>query len=145
MRRVLALVGLAGVVAAAGCGGERRDVIPVSGTVTLDGRPLGGATVTYRPTGDTPGNGGTAVAGPDGRYAVSGPQGQRGLPPGAYRVSVSLRLRKDGTAPPPDVPPIESDASETLPAWYSDPERTELSVAVDAERPYDLPLKGVKR
>lgn len=129
---------------AAGCGGSSAET-PVSGTVTLDGDPLAGAAVVFRPTGGTPGNGGTGVTGPDGKYTLVGPQGQKGLPNGSYKVTVSRPLRKDGTPPPPGLPPIESDAVETVPAKYSDPAKTELAVTVDAAKPYDLALVGGKK
>jgi hypothetical protein len=136
---------LLGGLLAAGCGGGSADETPVAGTVTLDDNPLAGAAVTFRPTGATKGNGGTALTGPDGKYALTGPQGQKGIAPGTYKVTVSRRLRKDGTPPPPDVPPMESDAIESLPPRYSDPERTELTATVDGNKPHDFTLKGGKK
>lgn len=35
-----------------GCGGNDVELVPVSGTVTLDGKPLEGATVTFQPISD---------------------------------------------------------------------------------------------
>jgi hypothetical protein len=136
------------LILAAGCGqtgGGGGDTVPVAGTVTLDSQPLAGATLFFNPSGSTKGHGGSAISGPDGKYAVLSPQGTKGLPTGTYKVTVTLRLRPDGTPPPPDVPPIESDAVETLPARYSSPEQTVLTVTVDSGKPYDFPLQSGKK
>jgi hypothetical protein len=47
-RMQVRLIAMAGLVAIGGCG-CRRDIVPVSGLVTLDGRPLAGAVVTLQP------------------------------------------------------------------------------------------------
>lgn len=59
-------------IALAGCGSEGFEVVPVSGTVTLDGQPLAGASVSFQPTGSaaTPGPGSTAVTDAGGRYVL---------------------------------------------------------------------------
>lgn len=117
------------LVGVPGCGGSAGGVV-VTGTVTLDGRPLPGATVWFYPEGSTPGLGGSGRTGPDGQYALTAARGGTGLPPGEYKVVVSRALRPDGSPPDPDVPPIESDARETLPAAYSNREATTLRAAV---------------
>lgn len=142
MRQVYGLFGLAVLV---GCGPAGPTIIPVSGTVTLDGTPLPRAAVTFRPDGDTPGVGGSAVTGPDGKYQVVGRDG-KGLAPGPYKVIVNRPLRKDGVPPPPDVPPIESDATETLPLIYTSAEHTVLRATIRADGPpVDLALESKKK
>jgi hypothetical protein len=117
----------------------------VAGTVTLDGDPIEGASLTFTPTAETKAQGGVAATGPDGKYAVMAPQGGKGLAPGKYKVTISRRLRKDGSLPPSDLPPIESDATESLPAKYSSPSQTTLTVTVDGDKPYDFELKSGKK
>jgi hypothetical protein len=61
------------VVAAIGCGGPGK-VAPVSGVVTLNGKPVADVAVTFQPVAtegnNTPGTGAFGVTGPDGRYVA---------------------------------------------------------------------------
>jgi hypothetical protein len=124
-----------------GCGGPSGGV-PVTGTVTLNDQPLADAVVTFYPEGDTAGLGGAGRTGPDGKYTLTAAQGGGGLPPGEYTVVISLLLRPDGTPLPPGVPPIESDAHETLPAAYSSRETGTLKRTVSKEtKSYDFALR----
>jgi hypothetical protein len=131
-----------------GCGGPPEPTrLPVTGTVTLDGDPIGNALVSFLPEANTKTLPSFAATAPDGKYVLRAPQGQKGIEAGTYRVTVSRLLRKDGTPPPPDVPPIESDAFETLPPMYSDPALTVLRVTIDpgGSTTADLPLKSKKK
>jgi hypothetical protein len=105
----------------------------VTGTITVDGSPGAGAMVAFIPQAGTPGNGGTAIADKTGKFEITNPQGKKGLLPGQYKVTVSLRRNPDGSAPDPNVPPIEAQARETLPPKYSDRQKTELTATVTAE------------
>jgi hypothetical protein len=74
---------------AVGCGRRPTALVPVAGVVTYDGRPLGGALVSYYPrepnSAHPPGEGKTDQG---GRYEIR--TGDRwGLVPGLYRVSVT--------------------------------------------------------
>lgn len=137
----------AALVTMAGCGkGGAGDLLPVTGTVTLDNNPVGNATVTFQPEGDTKGHGGSATTDAGGKYEVTIPQGKKGLVAGKYKVVISRRLNPDGTVPPANEPPIESKARETLPPRYSSPEQSELSAEVTpgATRAYDFALRSGK-
>jgi hypothetical protein len=122
-------VGLLGVL---GCGGPSESVV-VSGTVKLDGQPLSHASVTFVPEGATRGLGGSGRTDAEGRYTLTDARGGKGILPGEYRVVISRPLEKDGSAPDPKVPPIESTARETLPARWSDRTATELRATVSKE------------
>jgi hypothetical protein len=123
-----------------GCGGSSGRV-PVTGTVTLNDQLLADAMVTFYPEGDTAGLGGGARTGPDGKYTLIAAQGGDGLPPGEYTVVISRLLRPDGTPLPPDVPPIESNARETLPAVYSSRDASKLKRTVKKDTTsYDFAL-----
>src|SRR4051812_24981098 len=78
-----------------GCGGDdlsRIKLVPVKGTVTYDGKPLAGASLTFTPDSEnadsTPGS---AVTGPDGNYTAMF-YGREGLAPGNYTVAVAKTL-----------------------------------------------------
>jgi hypothetical protein len=137
--RCLCVIVLAAVLL--GCGGASGRV-PVTGTVTFNDKPLADAVVTFYPEGDTAGLGGAARTGPDGRYTLTAAQGGDGLHPGEYAVVISRLLRPDGTPLPPNVPPIESDASETLPAAYSSRDASTLKRTVSKDTTsYDFALR----
>ncbi|HLJ93880.1 MAG TPA: hypothetical protein VKU02_11895 [Gemmataceae bacterium] len=56
-----------------GCGGGPYQVAPVSGRVTLNGKPLSSASVTFQPIGEgkmNPGPGSGAFTDSDGRYTL---------------------------------------------------------------------------
>lgn len=93
----------------AGCGGGDEEtppvagVVPVSGTVLLDGKPLEGASVLFIPAPGGPVDrapvGASGVTGADGKYALTcGPESPGALP-GAYRVVVSKFVMPDGSVP----------------------------------------------
>jgi hypothetical protein len=120
------------IVTLAGCGESsgRPSLVPVSGTVSLDDKPLSGAVVTFIPAGSTPGGMVTARTGQDGQYTLKSRNGS-GAPPGEYRVVISKRKMPDGSDVPADdpTPPIQSPARETLPL-YSDQNNPTLGATV---------------
>ncbi len=142
-RRLWALL----LVSALGCaGGEAGDEnsggdispaqVPVGGAVTLNGKPLSHAVVTFLPpSGPSVGTGETDD---EGKYTLSS-MGRAGLPAGAYKVSVSYLVSADG------VPqglvargsivqgPGMLSAKEQLPPEYADLGRTSLAAKVPAD------------
>lgn len=114
----------------AGCGAN----LPVGGVVTLDDKPLAHAVVTFKPTGETPGLGGSGRTDAEGKFTIVPARDGPGLPAGPYKVMISRPLRKDGSPPDPNTPPIESDARETLPPRYTDLDATKLTAAVSGEK-----------
>ncbi len=120
-----------------GCGpaSDGPRLVPVSGTVTLDGKPLSGATVTFIPTGETRGTDASGRTDGSGKYSLTTPKGQAGTAAGTYKVTISRLLLPDGSEyrPDPSVAPIDSPARESLPAHYSELERTRLEARVPEE------------
>ena len=133
-----ALLALNTLMTGSGCEGGPA-LGSVSGTVTLDGQPLGGAAVSIlAPTGAVV----AGYAGPDGKYKLEG------VPVGDCKFSVSLNdgddrdltgiggKKLDKGAPPP--PP----KSKVLPR-YGDPETSGLKHGVTTSpTTCDLPLKS---
>jgi len=146
-------------MAASGCGGANYKVYPVTGTVTLDGTALEGATVNLMPTGAS----GKAASGRTdkaGVYSImdSRPEALLGAEPGDYKVAVlwykapaedlskasgSSEVKEDKVArtkpsgPETDLPPI-----------YTNPETSGLKITVKAEtnkQDFTLSSKGSKK
>jgi hypothetical protein len=104
---------LAAAAASAGCGTE--NFAPVSGTVTLDGRPFEGAVVQFEPVASHRGAlGSTAVTDARGRYELREVGSNRpGAVVGAHRVRVF-------TAPPEMLPNdnLPPKVNERIPDRY---------------------------
>lgn len=135
---------------ASGCGGKASsgpDTVSVSGTVTLGGQPLGGATIYFISDGFT----GVAQTADDGTYKLS-----RGAVPGPNKVYVTkieggtfaadpesgmdaeqfraMQMATQGDAPAQPPPGDMALAREVVPVEYSDPARTTLT--------FDVPSGG---
>jgi len=76
------VVGLFAPALLPGCGGSDVDRVGVSGTVTLDGRPLESGAILLRPKGADP-SAGTQIEG--GRFTIARRDGPS---PGDYRVDI---------------------------------------------------------
>lgn len=133
---------------ATGCDGA-GSVVPVTGTVTLDGKPLADAEVVFHPD-PAKGAGGDSASGftdAQGRFTLrTGRTGKDGAAPGFYRVVVTDTAGVGDLTNPGGVPgegaggPAKgSDPKRPrLPATYSDQTRTPLT---DVEvRAGDSPL-----
>jgi hypothetical protein len=143
MKRFVGLV--AALVVAGGCTSDSGPVLPVNGIVTLDGKPLDGATVTFYP--ESPGGTvGTAETGSDGKFILVGVGGQQGLPPGKYKATVSkVKLPGGGKAydDPTAGAVTDTELRSDLPAIYSNPERTILSYSVTGDgKPTEIELSS---
>ena len=137
---VAALLGLV----PAGCSDDGPPLAPVSGRVTLDGKPLAGKTVKFIPDPGTPGQGAGATTDAEGNYALlaARPGATRdtpGTPPGSYRVvvvepmfPVDLPVQNaDDTTPTPAIGlPGPAKRKLEIPAIYTSPETTLLRVEV---------------
>src|SRR4051812_11343260 len=62
-----------------GCGGSDVSLVPVSGTVTLEGKPLAGAQISFAPESrNAQGTPGTDITGSSGYYKVMTAKGRTG-------------------------------------------------------------------
>jgi hypothetical protein len=76
-----------------GCSNSSRPpTYRVTGTVTLQGKPVAGAAITFVPTGE--GEAASAITDSDGRYALTTWEAGDGARPGEYRVKVSKQEQK---------------------------------------------------
>jgi hypothetical protein len=115
-------------VCACGCGDSGPQLVPVQGTVTLDGEPLVGASVVFVPD---KGRSSTATTDAAGRYELWYSREKRGAITGEHMVEIRTKT-------------VETDENETerripqkVPAKYND--STELIVTVE-EGQSDYPL-----
>ena len=117
------------VILLTGCGGPK--VVPVSGTATLDGKPLAGFVVTFNPDADKGHEARmdcSGRVGADGRYSLRMDDGfkqYKGAPRGWYKVTIWS----------PDDKPIPVIKK------YTNIKTTDLSIEVVANPPpgaYDL-------
>lgn len=105
------LAGAVLVLAAAGCGGG-TDPVLVEGVVTLDGKPVDGVTVMFRPEVGRPSVGKTDA---DGRYTLRYTSERAGAVPGKHVVSISLLGDESGS----DESNGRRPRQEPIPARYN--------------------------
>lgn len=122
-----------------GCGKGSPKLHPATGTVTLDGKPLVDATVSFVPASGRPSDGKTDGS---GKYTIM-TDGQPGVPAGAYKVAVS-KFTSQGEMPamapsPDDMRKMyekkkkgEVDKGE-VPAKYGRADTSGLSADVTAD------------
>lgn len=134
-----ALIALSMFVSLPGCGGDDGPkVVQVRGTVTMDGEPLSGVGVSFRPDGS---KGNNVPFNPGGSTDESGAYqlttaAKEGAPEGWYKVVLFA----------PSAPPGAEMPKSTKPPFnpkYSDPAKSDISIEVvkNAEPgAYDLEL-----
>lgn len=105
-------IGVAAVLAAiVGCGGGAASVktVPVKGKVTLDGKPVEGATVQFAPE-DSTGRAASGVTKSDGTFELTTVGGGPGAVPGKYKVAITKRA----TAGPAEAPKSQEEAMKAI-------------------------------
>jgi hypothetical protein len=111
--RLTVIAGLACFTTVSGCGRTGPELVAVTGKVTMDGQPVHGAAITFRPQGEkgTASYGGTNK---DGVYTLLFTRDSSGAMPGEYFVDIeTTKPDKSAVAdnkaqglpePPPFVP-----------------------------------------
>lgn len=124
----LLLVGLL-----SGCGGHSSEVpeelIPVTGTVKLNGEPKANITVLFNPGKNTTGTGGYGVTDQDGKYTLTHRSNEPGVEPGEYIVTFSMMGLPDGSPIPEGKDAADVGAVQLLPEKYTNPNR-EMNLTV---------------
>lgn len=141
------LVGALFIVGLAGCPGsdDIGSTVPVSGKVTIDGKPLESGTVTYHAE-ESKGNktkaGVTGIV-KNGEYTLntgSVTSNRSGAPPGWYKVTISTAPQMMGQATAAPTDPKGFDPKTALPSSkgapiaqkYTDVKETPLEVKVES-------------
>jgi hypothetical protein len=121
----------------AGCGrGGRLETADVTGTVTLDGKPLAIGTVVFTPER---GRAATGKLQSDGTYSLGTYATGDGALLGKHRVAVIARETLPGAGPM-----SEKSGAWAAPQFYSDHTKSGLTFEVKADNPnvYDIKLSS---
>lgn len=128
-----------------GCGRSGPELVPVEGTLTLDGKPLTNKNLAFTPIGGTPGHGAGGSSNAEGRYTLravvpGATKDHPGIPPGRYRVTVlepmfpgDVPVEEEGGEPAVAVGPGIGYRKSKIPVVYG----TERSPLV-----YEVPESG---
>lgn len=122
----LVVAAAATILAASGCGpaGEARpDLMPVTGQLSINGKPASGAMLVFHPSSkvdfDARGTRPRATVEQDGHFQVTTYQSGDGIPVGDYDLSVLWFDNPDGSNP-----------HDKLGGQYAVPERSNLHVTI---------------
>jgi hypothetical protein len=137
-----------------GCG--RGPLVKVQGTVTLDGKPLEGATVSFVPE-EGAGPPASGLTGSDGVFRLTTRTSGDGAQPGQYKVTISKSSAVVETPPPAD-PKAMADAMKDfqakhakgvtttktagVPPQYADVKKTPLKCQVPPDGPVQFELRS---
>lgn len=148
------IAGLCMISCLGGCGVSRGpQLVPVTGTVTLDGKPLAGATVVFHPELPPAASGKTQViesqgiTGNDGVFHLMNiHDGEKGAQPGLHKVTVTKLVMYDGSDVPPntDLAILGPNGKELVPSLYTNVTQTTLGANIPpAGGNVNLELKSV--
>lgn len=146
--RFATIAALAALMALAGCG-DSLNLVPVSGTVTYNGKPVEGANVTFMPeTGPI----GTGTTDASGKYTLT-TEGKPGAVVGKHGVMINKSSAVAGASSAPSPDDMMKMASKMgkgaasmskpeLPVKYSTTQGSGLSadVKADGANTFDFPL-----
>lgn len=133
-----------------GCG--KPPMIEVSGTVVLDGEPLPGCKVGLFPDVsqfDPDRHGfGFGLTDESGHFVIQHPQGDKGIYPGDYKVTLEAWIDQEGNPVPPEAKPSEvpGGVKNMLPIDYEASDTTPETVTVKKGEPnvftFDVSSQG---
>tara|TARA_R110002111_G_scaffold256979_2_gene324604 strand:- start:90441 stop:90935 length:495 start_codon:yes stop_codon:yes gene_type:complete len=135
------------LMTASGCGSSATEpeilskLVPVTGSVSLDGAPVAGVLVTYLPEANSPGaEMAFGFTDETGKYnlqtQVTGysPEKSQGAVPANYRVYITKLVMPDGSPLAGEISDAEAEekgARQLLPPKYSSPTATKLTATVN--------------
>lgn len=143
-------------VAACGRPSDRRILVPTSGRVVFDGKPLEGALVTFVPR-SAGAVAASATTDTRGRYNLLTPGAPRpGIAPGEYAVTImkmqtrqlmteeqALAAAKMGAAGI-SMPPPTTESAQVLPTKYRNPDESGFTATISETQrnSFDFELSG---
>ena len=121
---------VAALIAATGCGDRGRAY--VTGTVKLNGKPVGAGTISLEPIAGGPGA--HALFAEDGKYKVTSSGKKDGAKVGEYKVAIVGGDNVDETADP--------KARAVIPSKYSNSTTSNLTLTVEpGTKEFDFDLQ----
>lgn len=133
----LTLVALAAVTASGCSGSDAPELATVEGTVTLNGEPLVGAEVVFRP--EAKGRSSIGRTDMDGRYSLIYTPEQPGAIKSKHKVTISTRVDPDSDS---DDPFLQKGRKELVPAKYNKESTLEVDLTAEASKKLDFLLEG---
>ena len=123
-----------------GCGPKEKRS-GVTGTVTMDGKPVDGAQITFTPVTGNPSNEAYGRTDKEGKYSLRGLIGgeKTGALTGQYKVTIMKKMSVDSGKKQPDIYPDENGKpkmvpvlieKDVLPVIYSDLNKTPLTATI---------------
>jgi hypothetical protein len=146
--RFIALALLVSVPFLSGCGAKP---VKVTGTVTLNGQPVEGATVQFVPVNDG-GRPAVGTTGADGGFSLTTIENHDGAMPGEYKVVITYNPPVE-TAPAQNTEQGMKQATQAqsqakrgkpkyvIPAAYTDPAKTPVRQSVPTDGPVKIDIK----
>jgi hypothetical protein len=133
MQRFGIVVLLLSALLLGGCNANAR--YRVYGSVSYKGQPITAGLITFIPEGSEASAGGAPIT--DGKYDIPAASG---LPPGKYKVSISVPSAK---VDPKEIetPGISVEAKETLPAKYNSETELRAEVTTGGTNEHNFDLK----
>jgi len=135
MRNLASFLVVGVLLAGSGCGDAgpaKPKLYPVSGKVTVAGKPLADCNITFKST-STQGLGYGATVAADGSYSLAGTDGRPGAEPGKYKIvlmapGLAMKDAMMGGAPGGGPPVV----AKPFPDEYSDESTSPQEVEVKA-------------
>lgn len=129
-----------------GCGQEQvehpiPDLVPVKGTLVINGHPEPGVVVTLMPQGSTPGQSAFGITDENGAFECQYAMGGDGCPQGTYAVLCSKLVTPDGQPIPEGSNAADVMAEDKIPMKYRSLERPFQTVEVSSAGISDLTIE----
>lgn len=136
----LRLIPLAAGAFVVGCGSNYPETVAVTGTVTIDGKPVPEAIVTFLPTDGR--RSGTGYTDSNGRFELTTFAPDDGAVPGSHEVAVNPTEAPPmpGESVAPDGTPLPSARGykPPFPAKYGNPKQSGFKAEVDPDGENDF-------
>ena len=99
----------------------KEDLVPVTGTVKIGGKPAAGVFVSFVPAGSTKGQGASGVTDENGEFELEhNATHEPGIAAGDYLANLSKWVMPDGSPLPKDTAPHMVDAKNLIPQSWTE-------------------------